>query len=126
MGQLLFLHGYGRPPSDYAGLVDGLRAAGHDVKAPFFYGNHALGAPPRTVDEGLALTLEYVERLYPGDLQSTRRLGWLLYEAERFEGAAQRFERVLSESPQRYETAFFLGLARKRAGFAEGALAASA
>lgn len=62
MGQLLFLHGYGRPPSDYAGLVDGLRAAGHDVKAPFFYGNHALGAPPRTVDEGLALTLEYVER----------------------------------------------------------------
>jgi tetratricopeptide (TPR) repeat protein len=72
--------------------------------------------------EGAIATLEQIERLYPDDLRSITRLGFLFYEARRFGAAIERFERALIEYPSEYEIAFFLGVARRRAGLEEEAM----
>lgn len=68
-------------------------------------------------------TLELVEERYPGDLQTSLRLGYLLFDAHRHEAAAQRLERVVAAQPEDHEAAFFLGVVRRRSGNIEGALA---
>jgi len=72
--------------------------------------------------EGAIATLEQIERLYPDDIRSITRLGFLLYEARRFGAAIERFERTLVEYPNEYEIAFFLGVARRRAGLEQEAM----
>jgi tetratricopeptide (TPR) repeat protein len=76
--------------------------------------------------EGAIATLERVEQRYPGDERVSLRLGFLYYEAHRFPEAAQRFQRALAANPGEYEIAFFLGVALRRQGDDEAALAAFA
>jgi tetratricopeptide (TPR) repeat protein len=76
--------------------------------------------------DGAIVTFEEIERRYPSDLRSAVRLGFLLYEARRFEEASERFERVLDSNPEEYEVSFFLGISRRRAQDDDGALAAFA
>ena len=45
--------------------------------------------------EGAIATFEQIEKRYPSDLRSLTRLGFLLYEARRYDEAIQRFERAL-------------------------------
>ena len=61
MPRLLFLHGYGRPPRDYAPLLDELRQDGFTIHAPFLFGNHGLAEPPLTVAEAYERTLAFLE-----------------------------------------------------------------
>jgi tetratricopeptide (TPR) repeat protein len=73
---------------------------------------------------GAIATFEEIERRYPEDMRSVVRLGFLKYEARDFAGAAQRFERALAADPTDYEYAFFLGVARRRMGSSDAAIAA--
>ena len=66
--------------------------------------------------EGAIATFKEIERRYPEDMRSVVRLGFLMYEARDFAGAAARFERAFAADPQEYEYAFFLGVARRRMG----------
>ena len=68
-------------------------------------------------------TLEEIEEHHPDDLRSAVRLGFLYYEARRYEDAAERFERVIGMTPHEYELAFFLGIARRRSGQPDRAIA---
>ena len=61
---------------------------------------------------------------YPDDLQSAVRLGYLLFEARRFEEAERRFEHVLAANPEEHEVAFFLGVVHRRRGDGDGAIRA--
>lgn len=72
----------------------------------------ALIAAGRT-DEAIR-TLEELERRQPRDARATLRLGFLEYEAKRYEAAAARFESVLAKSPEQHDVAYFLGLVRRR------------
>jgi tetratricopeptide (TPR) repeat protein len=72
--------------------------------------------------EGAIVTLQEIERLHPDDVRSITRLGFLLYEARRFDEAVERFERALLEYPNEHEIAFFLGVARRRAGLEQEAM----
>ena len=67
---------------------------------------------------------EGIEDLYPSDLRSVARLGFLKYERREFAEAARRFERALESSPERHELAFFLGIIRRRIGDDAGAIEA--
>ena len=64
--------------------------------------------------EGAIETLERIEAGYPADLESVKRLGFLLYEAHRFAAAVVRFERVLAHARREYDVAFFNGVALRR------------
>ncbi len=66
-------------------------------------------------------TFEEIERAYPDDLRSVVRLGFLMFEARAWGGAAPRFERFLEVNPREFEVVYFLGSARRRAGDEEGA-----
>jgi tetratricopeptide (TPR) repeat protein len=74
--------------------------------------------------EGAIATLERVEQRYPGDERVSLRLGFLYYEARRFPEASARFQRALAANPEEYEIAFFLGVAQRRVGNDDAALAA--
>ncbi|HVN37697.1 MAG TPA: tetratricopeptide repeat protein [Myxococcota bacterium] len=76
--------------------------------------------------EGAIGTLERVEQRYPGDERVSLRLGFLYYEARRFPEAAARFQRALAANPDESEIAFFLGVADRRIGNDDEALAAFA
>jgi len=85
-----------RHPGTLAALAEALIAAGRS-------------------DEAIR-TLEDLERRQPGDSRATLRLGFLEYEAKRYDAAAARFESVLARNPEQYDVAFFLGLVRRRMG----------
>jgi tetratricopeptide (TPR) repeat protein len=74
--------------------------------------------------DGAIATFTEIERRYPDDMRSIVRLGFLKYEARDFSGAAARFERALAADPTEFEYAFFLGVARRRTGEADAAIAA--
>jgi tetratricopeptide (TPR) repeat protein len=73
--------------------------------------------------EGAIATLERVEQRFPGDERVSLRLGFLYYEARRFPEASSRFERALAANPEEHEIAFFLGVAQRRMGNDDAALA---
>jgi tetratricopeptide (TPR) repeat protein len=73
--------------------------------------------------EGAMATLEQIETLHPSDLRSVVRLAFLYYEARRYAEAAERFERVSQVTPQEWEVVFFLGIAQRRSGSSDAALA---
>lgn len=73
--------------------------------------------------DGAISTLLEIERRSPGDARSTVRLGFLFYEAGRMPEAALRFERALETLPREFEIAFFLGVAYRRDGRDDEALA---
>src|SRR4029453_3234047 len=50
--------------------------------------------------EGAIETLERIEASYPKDLESVKRLGFLLYEQHRFADSGKRVDRVLAASPR--------------------------
>lgn len=62
-GDLLFLHGYGRDPRDYRGLLERLAARGHRIVAPFIFANGALERPPTTFWACAALARRAAEAL---------------------------------------------------------------
>jgi tetratricopeptide (TPR) repeat protein len=74
--------------------------------------------------DGSIATFEAVEERYPDDLESAVRLGYLLFEANRFDEAEHRFERVLAANPEEYDVGFFLGVVRRRRGDGDGAITA--
>jgi tetratricopeptide (TPR) repeat protein len=73
--------------------------------------------------EGAIATLSEVERRYPDDSRSVVRLGFLFYEAQRMEEAAERFEQARQAFPAEYEIAFFLGVTYRRQNQDDHALA---
>jgi tetratricopeptide (TPR) repeat protein len=78
----------------------------------------ALGEAQLALDdtEGALATFTMVEERYPDDLQSSVRVGYLLFEAHRYEEARVRLERVIAAKPTEYEVAFFLGVVARRTG----------
>jgi len=66
--------------------------------------------------EGAIATLLEIQEHYPDDLRAVERLGFLYYEAERFEECAAQFEIYLRSRPDDGEVAFFLGIVRRRLG----------
>jgi tetratricopeptide (TPR) repeat protein len=73
--------------------------------------------------EGATATLEQIEKLHPSDLRSVVRLAFLYYEERRYAEAAERFERVSLATPEEWEVVFFLGIAQRRSGRSDAALA---
>jgi tetratricopeptide (TPR) repeat protein len=73
--------------------------------------------------EGAMATLEEIEEHHPEDLRSVVRLAFLYYEARRYVEAVDRFERVLAVTPHEYELVFFLGIAQRRSGQPDRAIA---
>jgi len=69
-------------------------------------------------------TLEILESLYPGDLRARLRLAFVEFGRGNFEAAADRFEFALQRSPEETEVVYFLGVARRRLGEDEAAIAA--
>ncbi len=61
--------------------------------------------------DGALATFLAVEERYPEDVQSSVRLGYLLFEVRRYLEARGRFERAVAFRPADAEVAFFLGLA---------------
>lgn len=66
--------------------------------------------------EGAIETLKEIQQHYPDASRAIERLGFVYYEAERFEEAAAQFERYLSSRPGDGEVTFFLGIVRRRLG----------
>ncbi len=66
--------------------------------------------------EGAIETLKEIQQHYPEALRAIERLGFVYYEAERFEEAAAQFEQYLSAQPGDGEVTFFLGIVRRRLG----------
>jgi len=73
--------------------------------------------------EGAIATLEEIEARHPDDLRTRVRLGFLYYEDRRYEEASERFESVLAANPTGYEVVFFLGIAQRRSGLGDEAIA---
>jgi tetratricopeptide (TPR) repeat protein len=74
-------------------------------------------------NEGAIAVFSEVEQRYPEDVDSVVRLGYLLFEARRFDEAEERFTRALAANAEDYQVAFFLGVVKRRRGDTEGALA---
>jgi tetratricopeptide (TPR) repeat protein len=72
--------------------------------------------------EGAIETLKEIQEHYPDAWRAIERLGFVYYEAERFEEAAAQFERVLSSRPGSGEITFFLGIVRRRLGEDQAAI----
>jgi tetratricopeptide (TPR) repeat protein len=68
-------------------------------------------------------TLEDIERLYPDDLRSIVRLGYLDLEQKDYQAATSRFEKALVENPEQAEIHYLLGLVHRRAGQLDAARA---
>jgi len=66
--------------------------------------------------EGAIETLKEIQEHYPDATRAIERLGFVYYEAERFEEAAAQFERYLAARPGDGEVTFFLGIVRRRLG----------
>ncbi len=89
------------------------------------------GALLRKADAELALeqpddaaaTLLRIERLYPDDLRTTLRLAFLDLEAGKYAEAEARFAKARADQPDQHEIAYFLGVAQRRGGKDEAALA---
>lgn len=73
--------------------------------------------------EGAIATLEAIELQHPDDLRTRVRLGFLYYEDRRYDEASERFESVLAANPSGYEVVFFLGIAQRRSGLGDEAIA---
>jgi tetratricopeptide (TPR) repeat protein len=73
--------------------------------------------------EGAIATLEAIELQHPDDLRTRVRLGFLYYEDRRYGEASERFESVLAANPSGYEVVFFLGIAQRRSGLGDEAIA---
>jgi tetratricopeptide (TPR) repeat protein len=73
--------------------------------------------------EGAIATLLEVEEHYPDDLRAIERLGFLYYEAEEFEKAADRFQSYLNGRPDDGEVEFFLGIVHRRLADDQAAIA---
>jgi len=73
--------------------------------------------------EGAIATLEEIEIQHPDDLRTLVRLGFLYYEDRRYDEAGERFESVLAANPTGYEVVFFLGIAQRRSGLGDEAIA---
>jgi tetratricopeptide (TPR) repeat protein len=71
--------------------------------------------------EGAIQTLKEIQQHYPDAWRVIERLGFVYYEAERFEDAAAQFERFLTSKPGNGEVTFFLGIVRRRLGDDEAA-----
>jgi tetratricopeptide (TPR) repeat protein len=69
-------------------------------------------------------TLAILESLYPGDLRAGLRLAFVEFERGNFAAAAERFESALQQHPEEHEVVYFLGVARRRLGEEEAAIAA--
>jgi tetratricopeptide (TPR) repeat protein len=69
-------------------------------------------------------SLARAEQLQPEDLRTTMRLALIDLQRGAFEEAEARLARVSDLYPEQYEIAYFLGIARRRSGDAEGALTA--
>ncbi len=72
--------------------------------------------------EGAIDTLKEIQQHYPDAWRAIERLGFVYYEAERFEEAAEQFERFLASRPGNGEVTFFLGIVRRRLGDDEAAV----
>ncbi len=69
-------------------------------------------------------SLERAEALQPGDLRTTMRIALLDMQRGAFAEAERRFAKAADEYPEQAEIAYFLGVARRRLGDADGALQA--
>jgi tetratricopeptide (TPR) repeat protein len=69
-------------------------------------------------------SLARAEQLQPADLRTTMRIALLDLQRGAFADAEARLARVSELYPEQYEIAYYLGVARRRAGDAEGALLA--
>ena len=74
--------------------------------------------------DGALATFMLIEERYPADVQSSVRLGYLLFEVRRYLEARSRFERAVGDSPADYEVAFFLGVVDRRIGDSDAAIVA--
>jgi len=69
-------------------------------------------------------SLARAEELQPADLRTTMRIALLDLQRGAFADAEARLARVSELYPEQYEIAYYLGVARRRAGDEEGALLA--
>jgi tetratricopeptide (TPR) repeat protein len=73
---------------------------------------------------GAIATLQRLEELHPEDVRSAVRLAFLLYDAQRYEEAAERFERIRSVSSDEHEIGFYHGVSASQARMDEVAMEA--
>lgn len=69
-------------------------------------------------------SLARAEELQPGDLRTSMRIALLDLQRGAFADAERRLASAAELYPEQYEIAYFLGVARRRLGDSEGALAA--
>ena len=69
-------------------------------------------------------SLAQAEQHQPGDVRTTLRIALLDLQRGEFADAEARLARIAELYPEQYEIAYFLGVARRRMGDAEGALLA--
>jgi tetratricopeptide (TPR) repeat protein len=75
-------------------------------------------------DEDGRRSLAEAEKHQPDDVRTTIRIALLDMQRGAFADAEQRLARIAEQYPEQYEVAYFLGVARRRAGDIEGALLA--